>query len=99
MSSDDSNGGGGSEGTGQVPANSDVEASTEDRRASSPAKRDGGRWAPWVLVVLTLVGMGRVVANGFSGFDDEQTIWRNDRLNPPRFTGGGALWYWSNPHM
>jgi hypothetical protein len=52
-----------------------------------------------VLVVLTLVAMGRVVTNGFSGFDDEHTIWRNERLNPPRFTGEGALWYWSNPHM
>jgi tetratricopeptide (TPR) repeat protein len=78
---------------------SGAEGDDAARQASPPVKRAGGRWAPWVLVGLTLLAMGRVVGNDFSGFDDDQTIWRNPRLNPPQFTPEGALWYWSNPHM
>lgn len=66
-------------------------------RATTPARE--GKWVQWILVAVTLVAMGRVLSNGFSGFDDDHTIWENPRLNPPRLTGGSVLWYWSNPYM
>ena len=73
-------------------------APTAKEAARRPPRE--GAWVQWVLVVLTLVAMGRVLTNGFSGFDDDHTIWGNPRLNPPRLTGDSSLlWYWSNPYM
>src|SRR3954449_6110466 len=96
MTTDQADGGG----APTIDRAEDIETPDNSRRASPPAKREAwGRWAPWLLVAVTLLAMGRVVSNRFSGFDDEHTIWRNPLMNPPRFTPDGVLGYWSHSHM
>src|SRR5256885_2563837 len=56
-------------------------------------------WIPRILVLVTLLVFARVLANGFGPYDDEHTIQKNPRLNPPSFTSQGVLWYWANPEM
>jgi hypothetical protein len=45
-----------------------------------------------LIVVATLLAMGRVIGNDFVRFDDAYTIHQNPRLNPP--TVGSVLSYW-----
>lgn len=53
------------------------------------------RWIIAILVGGSLLAMGSVLGNGFSAFDDEHTIWENDRLNPPRWSGNDSIAsYW-----
>lgn len=78
-------------------AASPPESITADRCA--PASSRCPRWIPLLLIVATALTFGRVAANGFAPFDDEQTIRDNPRLNPARFTSDSVGWYWKNPYM
>ena len=59
----------------------------------------GPGWVWMLLVVVTAAVFGRVLWNSFAPYDDPQTISENDRLNPPKFTKDGVLWYWNHAYM
>lgn len=45
-----------------------------------------------LVLIATLLAHGRIVCNGFTGWDDPHTIVENPRLNPPTFAN--MLHYW-----
>lgn len=61
------------------------------------------RWTIAIMVGGSLLAMGSVLGNGFSAFDDEHTIWENDRLSPPKWSGDDSIasyWgEWRKGHM
>jgi tetratricopeptide (TPR) repeat protein len=67
--------------------------------AAPPLERRGtGTLLPvFILILLTIVVFSPVAGHEFTSWDDELTIARNPRFNPP--TVAGALYYWRHPHM
>src|SRR5690348_10469021 len=53
-----------------------------------------GHWTILLLVVATLGVMGPLCGHEFTNWDDDSTISRNARLNPP--TWGAVGYYWSH---
>ncbi|HZZ43633.1 MAG TPA: tetratricopeptide repeat protein [Tepidisphaeraceae bacterium] len=54
------------------------------------------RWAVVVLVVMTLLAMGRLCTMDFTWRDDDETIHQNPRMNPP--TLATVEYYWTHSH-
>ncbi len=61
--------------------------------------RSTARFVPWLLILITVSVWGVVVTHDFAPVDDVMTIAQNPKLNPPRFTSDGVLWYWTHPYM
>lgn len=58
------------------------------------------RWIIAILIGGSLLAMGSVLGNGFSGFDDEHTIWQNYSFDPPHWTGeDGILSFWKRSEL
>jgi len=49
---------------------------------------------PLLLVVITLLVLGRIATHEFVWWDDPQTIFHNPRLNPP--SAEKIMWYWGH---
>src|SRR2546423_3144236 len=55
------------------------------------------RWAPLLLVVITLGTYAPLMGHSFTLMDDPRTLTENPRFNPP--TWGAIGYYWTHPHM
>jgi Flp pilus assembly protein TadD len=54
-------------------------------------------WIRAILILLTLIAFAPVLTAQFTNWDDNETISKNPRLNPPTFST--LIYYWSHPYM
>src|SRR5262245_37597217 len=50
-----------------------------------------------LLLLVSAITFAPILRNSFTTWDDDETIWRNPDLNPPRMAGIAR--YWREPHM
>src|SRR5688572_11177243 len=68
------------------------------RRHAADRERGGSSGIHVILIVVaTLLALSPLTIADFTSLDDESTVARNPKLNPP--TGEGLRYHWAHPHM